>query len=87
VVTVYSPIPFTPSDIRVFGNYSYNNQTIDVVLQHSSIENITYYEIMCYYQTKNDWKVCSNQTTMSNFSYTVWPGLALNRDYLFKVMF
>lgn len=42
---------------------------------------------MCYYQSKNDWEMCSNETTVSTSSHTIWPKLALDTDYLFKVIF
>lgn len=86
IITIYSPIPSAPTNIRVFGNYSKNNQTIDVILQHSSIKNITHYEIMCHYQANNYWKVCSNQTVVSISTRTIWPGLAIDTDFLFKVI-
>lgn len=87
VVTVYSPIPSAPTNIRIFGNLSADYLTRNVTLQHSSIENITNYEIICYYQMINSWKLYINQTIISTNTQSTWPGLAVNVDFLFKVIF
>lgn len=84
---MYSPIPPAPTNIRIFGNLSADNQTKDVILQHSSIENITNYEVICYYQTINVWELCINQSIVSTNTQSVWPGLSVNVDFLFKVIF
>lgn len=85
IVTIYSPIPSPPTDIRIFANFS--DQTKDIILQHSSVDNITNYEVICFYQIKNAWVVFSNNTIMSNNTRTIWSQLAVNTDYLFKVIF
>jgi hypothetical protein len=87
VVTIYTPIPSEPTDIRIFSNFSYNNLTRDIILQHSLIENITYYEIVCYRQVKDSWEVCLNQAIKSTNTRTIWPGLPVNSDIFFKVLF
>ncbi|XP_025412408.1 proto-oncogene tyrosine-protein kinase ROS isoform X3 [Sipha flava] len=85
VVTIYTPIPSEPTDIRIFSNFSYNNLTRDIILQHSLIENITYYEIVCYRQVKDSWEVCLNQVIKSTNTRTIWPGLPVNSDIFFKI--
>lgn len=86
VVTIYTPIPSPPTDIRMFSNFSNNNLSRDVILQHSLIENITYYEVVCYRQVKFSWEICSNRAIVSTTTRTIWPGLAVNTDFLFKVI-
>jgi len=86
IVTVYSPIPSVPTNIRIFGNFSDDNQTKDIVLQHSSIENTTNYEVLCYYRLTNSWIMCKNQTIVSINTQTTWPLLPINADVLFKVI-
>lgn len=85
VVTIYSPIPSAPTNIRIFANFS--DQTKDIMLQHSSVDNITNYEIMCYYQIKDSWSMLLNHTIVSNNTQTIWSDLAVNVAFLFKVKF
>lgn len=86
VVTIYSPVPSAPTDIRIFVNFSDNNQTRDIILQHSAIENVTNYEMMCYYLVNNSWEICSKQSIISTKTQTMWSKLAVESDFLFKVI-
>lgn len=85
VVTVYSPVPSVPTDIRIFANFSDDNQTRDIILQHSVIENVTNFEVMCYYLVNNSWEICSKQSIISTKTQTIWSKLTVNSDLLFKV--
>ncbi|XP_050056431.1 proto-oncogene tyrosine-protein kinase ROS isoform X5 [Aphis gossypii] len=85
VVTVYSPIPAVPSDIRIFANFSYDNYTMNIILQHSIIQNVSNYEVKCYYQLKNYWQACSKQSIVSTNTQTKWTGLSIYSDLMFKI--
>lgn len=86
-MTVYSPIPTVPTDIRIFVNFSDDNYTMNIILQHSVIQNITNYEVKCYYQLTNNWQMCSKQPIVSPNTQTQWTGLSIYSDLLFKVIF
>ncbi|XP_022182108.1 proto-oncogene tyrosine-protein kinase ROS-like isoform X3 [Myzus persicae] len=85
VVTIYSPIPTIPTDIRIFANFSNDNYTMNIILQHSIIQNVTNYEVKCYYQITNHWQMCSKQAIVSPNTQTKWTGLSVYSDLLFKI--
>jgi len=60
---------------------------MNIILQHSIIQNVTNYEVKCYYQLKNVWQVCSKQSIVSTNTQTKWTGLSIYSDLMFKVIF
>ncbi|XP_050428827.1 proto-oncogene tyrosine-protein kinase ROS isoform X2 [Adelges cooleyi] len=85
VVTVFFPIPSEPTDIRLFINVSDSYQTRDVVLQYSSLQNVSYYEVFCQYCNGYRQETCQNKTVHATTTRTTWTNLSADTDYEFKV--
>ncbi|XP_050535151.1 proto-oncogene tyrosine-protein kinase ROS-like [Daktulosphaira vitifoliae] len=84
-VTVFSPIPPEPTNIRIFTKINFSDQNRDIVLQHSRLDNISHYEVHCQYNNDYIWRNCSNKTIISSSIQTTWKNLSLNIDYEFKI--